>query len=72
VVRGPWFKEDCCGVAAVAPFSAILEQCGANGLDCLAHAGERTIDDLWKRIGVILDETSPQECRNYIRHDGYA
>jgi len=32
---------------------------------------ERTIDDLWTRIGVILEQTSPQECRNFIRHDGY-
>ena len=37
----------------------------------LRAAKERTIDDLWSRIGVILEQTSPQECRNFIRHDGY-
>ena len=38
----------------------------------LKVAKERTLDDLWSRIGVILEQTSPQECKNFIRHDGYA
>jgi transposase len=38
----------------------------------LKAASERTMDDLWNRIGAVLDETSRQECRNFIRHDGYA
>ena len=38
----------------------------------LKAAAERTIDGLWNRIGIVLEETSPQECRNFIRHDGYA
>ncbi len=38
----------------------------------LKAAEERTLDDLWSRIGKILEGTSAQECRNYIRHDGYA
>lgn len=38
----------------------------------LKAAEERTLDDLWSRIGKILEGTSSQECRNYIRHDGYA
>ncbi len=38
----------------------------------LKAAAERTMDDLWNRIGAVLDETSRQECRNFIRHDGYA
>ena len=32
---------------------------------------ERTIDQLWDRIGIVLDEFSPTECSNYFRHDGY-
>ena len=38
----------------------------------LRTAAERTVDDLWRRIGTILYEFSPQECANYLRHDGYA
>lgn len=38
----------------------------------LRKAAERTVDKLWRRIGVILSEFSPQECQNYFCHDGYA
>jgi len=34
------------------------------------HA-ERTIDTLWTRIGQLITEFSPDECRNDIRHRGY-
>ncbi len=37
----------------------------------LRKAKERTVDDLWDRIGAILGEFSPRECSNYFRHDGY-
>ena len=32
---------------------------------------ERTVNALWDRIGIVLDEFSPKECANYFRHDGY-
>ena len=38
----------------------------------LRKAAERTVDDLWRRIGIIIDDFSPQECQNYLCHDGYA
>lgn len=38
----------------------------------LRKAAERTVDELWCRIGIIIDDFSPQECQNYLRHDGYA
>lgn len=38
----------------------------------LRAAGERTVDDLWDRVGEIIDQISPTECENYIRHAGYA
>lgn len=34
------------------------------------HA-ERTREALWGRIGRLLDEFTPTECTNYIRHCGY-
>jgi transposase len=38
----------------------------------LRQWGERTRDALWRRIGKLLDEFSPQECANYFRHAGYS
>jgi transposase len=38
----------------------------------LRTAKERTVEKLWDRIGAILDEFTPQECANYLTHDGYA
>jgi transposase len=34
------------------------------------HA-ERTVEALWKRVGQVLDEFTPQECLNYIKSSGY-
>ena len=36
----------------------------------LRKAAERTIDNLWDRVGKILGEFTPQECSNYLKHDG--
>jgi len=38
----------------------------------LRKAAERTVDDLWRRIGTLIHDFSPQECQNYLCHDGYA
>ena len=38
----------------------------------LRKAAERSVDALWQRIGEILDAVTPQECRNYFHHAGYA
>jgi transposase len=38
----------------------------------LRKAAERTVANLWNRIGQILEAFTPQECANYFRHDGYA
>jgi len=37
----------------------------------LRKAAERSIEELWDRIGKLLDAFSPQECAAYLRHDGY-
>ena len=31
----------------------------------------RTVDALWKALGSVVDCFSPQECANYLRHNGY-
>lgn len=38
----------------------------------LRKAKERSKTETWKRIGSLLDQFSPQECSNYLRHAGYA
>ncbi|WP_422865665.1 IS630 family transposase, partial [Endosaccharibacter trunci] len=37
----------------------------------LRKADERSIAAVWHRIGSLLDQFSPQECSNYLRHAGY-
>ncbi len=38
----------------------------------LRDAAERTVEALWQTIGRLLDQFSPTECANYIRHCGFA
>jgi transposase len=38
----------------------------------LRKAAARTVEALWDAIGKLLDCFSPEECRNYLRHAGYA
>jgi transposase len=38
----------------------------------LRQAEERTVAGLWSRIGEVLGQFSPTECRRYFRHCGYA
>lgn len=37
----------------------------------LRKAGERTVDGLWKLIGRLMDEFTPTQCQNFLRHCGY-
>lgn len=38
----------------------------------LRKAAERSVPDLWDRIGTILDTFPAAECRNFFTHAGYA
>jgi transposase len=38
----------------------------------LRKAAERSVSALWDRIGILLDEFTPIECQNFIKHAGYA
>jgi len=37
----------------------------------LRRSAERTVERLWKRIGQLVEDFKPNECRNYFRHCGY-
>ena len=37
----------------------------------LRKAAARSVEELWKVIAELLDELSPDECRNFFSHAGY-
>ena len=38
----------------------------------LRAAAKRTVEELWKYLGEVIDEFSPVECRNYFHSCGYS
>jgi transposase len=49
-----------------------IEQVFAKLKTLLRKADERTSEATWRRIGALLDHSSPQECANYLANAGYA
>jgi transposase len=49
-----------------------IEQVFAKLKALLRKASKRSIDELWKTIGELLDAFSADECGNYLRNSGYA
>lgn len=49
-----------------------IEQAFAKLKALLRKAAARTQEALWATIGHLLDRFSPDECRNYLAHSGYA
>jgi transposase len=49
-----------------------IEQLFAKLKALLRKAAERSVEDLWSRIGDLLDAFEPAECTNYFRNAGYA
>ena len=49
-----------------------IEMAFAKLKGALRAAAERSRDTLWHRIGLLIEDFSPAECQNYIRHAGYA
>lgn len=37
----------------------------------LRKYAERTVEDLWQRIGSLIEEFTSSECKNYFQHCGY-
>ena len=37
----------------------------------LRKAAERSKEAVWRKIGTLLDQFTPQECENYLRNSGY-
>ena len=49
-----------------------IEQVFAKLKILLRKAEERTLEAVWKRIGTLLEDFTPEECANYLRNAGYA
>jgi transposase len=56
---------------AYSPDLNPIEQVFAKLKHMLRKARERTIDELWHRIGELLYCFPPAECANYFRNSGY-
>jgi transposase len=68
-------EEKGAQVLYLPPYSPDLnpiEQMFAKLKALLRNAKERTIDDLWDRIGKPLNEFTAAECANYLASSGYA
>ena len=49
-----------------------IEQVFAKLKTLLRKAEERTVDDVWRRIGSLLNHFTADECARYLKNAGYA
>ncbi|MBW6496238.1 MAG: IS630 family transposase [Burkholderiaceae bacterium] len=56
---------------AYSPDLNPIEQVFAKLKHLLRKTAERSREAVWRRIGTLLDQFSPQECENYLRNSGY-
>jgi len=56
---------------AYSPDLNPIEQVIAKLKHLLRKAAERTKEAVWRRIGSLLEQFTPQECEDYIRNAGY-
>lgn len=49
-----------------------IEQAFSKIKTLLRKAAERTVDNLWRTLGQLLETFQPTECANYFRNAGYA
>ena len=76
--KGPRIRHAIRDVGAhrllLPPYSPDLnpiEQVFAKLKTLLRKADERSVEAVWHRIGLLLDQFSATECANYISHAGY-
>ena len=61
----------CLLVPAYSPDLNPIEQVIAKLKHLLRKAAERTKEAVWRRIGSLLNQFTPQECEKYIQNAGY-
>ena len=57
---------------AYSPDLNPIEQAFAKMKTLLRNADPRTIEQIWRTIGALLDCFTPTECTNYFKNAGYA
>jgi transposase len=65
-------KARLCYLPPDSPDLNPIEQLFAKLKALLRKAAERSVENLWQTIGRLLDECTPQECRNDFENSGYA
>jgi len=65
-------RIDCLYLPPYSPDLNPIENAFSKLKRLVRSAAERTVDGLWHAIGRLIDKFSPTECRNYLRHCGYA
>jgi len=48
-----------------------IEQVFSKLKHLMRKAAERTRENVWRKIGQLIDLFSPDECANYFRNSGY-
>ena len=56
---------------AYSPDLNPIEQVFAKLKHLLRKAAERSKEAVWRKIGSLIDQFTPQECENYLRNSGY-
>lgn len=56
---------------AYSPDLNPIEQVFAKLKHLLRKAAERSKETVWRRIGTLLDQFTPQECENFLKNSGY-
>jgi transposase len=49
-----------------------IEQLFAKLKHLMRAAQPRTVEETWRKVGILLDIVSPGECANYLANSGYA
>ena len=61
-------------IAYLPPYSPDfnpIEQVMAKLKAQLRKFGERTMEALWNRVGLLVEAITSTECQNFLRHCGY-
>jgi len=66
--RGAWMLF----LPAYSPDLNPIEQLFSKLKHWMRIAQHRTIEEVWRHVGRILDTVQPHECANYLRNAGYA
>lgn len=57
---------------AYSPDLNPIEQVFAKLKHLMRKASERTVEDTWRRVGLLLECFSADECQRYLTNSGYA